>query len=177
MDAGRGQIVEQGKKMLRDLEETADGLKKVPHSGIDQKASSHLTSPNVTPYRSFQARKRFDKSNKEAVTNRSALERLANNRTVGSSKDLERLKTKTREAEEDFSLARQAFRQQEEALKNLHSKVYTQELPRIMTVRMGPDPTRNTPPHPHSPFLTTLCRNCNSRRPKGVGRLSVISWA
>lgn len=58
---------------------------------------------------------------------------------MGSSRDLERLKVKTREAEEDFSLARQAFRQQEEALKNLHSKVYIQELPRIMTVRMVPD--------------------------------------
>lgn len=68
------------------------------------------------------------------MESRAALERLHANRAVGTSRDLEKLQTKTRKAEEGFSLARQAFRQQEEALKNLHAKLYSQELPRIMTV-------------------------------------------
>jgi hypothetical protein len=56
------------------------------------------------------------------------------NRQAGMSKDLEKMQAKTRKAEEGASLARQAFRQQEEALKNLYTKIYSHELPRIMTV-------------------------------------------
>jgi len=78
-------------------------------------------------------RKKFDKSNKAAVENRSTLESLRANRGVATSRDMEKLQNKTRAAEERFSVARQTFRQQEETLKNLHTKYYSQELPRIMS--------------------------------------------
>lgn len=78
-------------------------------------------------------RKKFDKSNKVAVKNRNALESLRLNRGAATSRDMEKLQKETRTAEERFSAARQAFRQQEESLKNLHTKYYSQELPRIMS--------------------------------------------
>lgn len=108
MEQSRNQTLEQGNQLIKNMEDTTLNLKK--------------------------AGKKFTKTNKEAIDYRSALEKLHQNRTVGMSKDLEKLQKKTRKAEEDFSLARQALRQQEESLKNLHSKLYSQELPRLMLV-------------------------------------------
>lgn len=108
MEQSRNQAIEQGNQLLKEMTDATQGLKK--------------------------ANNRLTKTNKEAVDKRSTLERLHQSRTVGMSRDLEKLQKKTRKAEEDYSLARQAMRQQEESLKNLHAKLYSQELPRLMTV-------------------------------------------
>lgn len=81
-----------------------------------------------------QARKHFDQSNREVVDTRSALERLHSQRQLGQNRDLEKAQARNRTAEERFASARQNFRLQEEALKSLQTKLYSQELPRIITV-------------------------------------------
>jgi hypothetical protein len=75
-----------------------------------------------------KARKKFDQSNKDVTAHRTAL-----SSALGDTPQLERLQVKARAAEERFAGARQTFRLQEEALKNLQSKLYSQELPRIMS--------------------------------------------
>lgn len=81
-------------------------------------------------------RKKFDQSNKEAIESRTALERM---QAVGS-RDLQKMQTKSRASEERLASSRQSYRQQEEAHRALQSKMYVQELPRIMTVPFSADP-------------------------------------
>lgn len=108
MEANRKQLIDQGKQLSKDIQESTQLLKK--------------------------ARKTFDQSNKELVGCRIAMEKAREHSQLGTDKDLSKLQTKTRIAEERFNNARQNFRLQEEALKSLQTKLYSQELPRILTV-------------------------------------------
>lgn len=63
-----------------------------------------------------------------------ALEKAQNRTPTLDKREVEKMQARHRQAAERFTAARQSFRLQEEGLKNLQSKMYTHELPRIMTV-------------------------------------------
>lgn len=107
MQTNRRQLVEQGTQLTKNIQEAAISLKK--------------------------ARKQFDQSNKDLSKQRAALEKLQAQRQLTEGGDLGKIQAKMRAAEERFTGSRQTFRLQEEALKSLQAKLYTQELPRIMS--------------------------------------------
>lgn len=109
MEANRKQLLGQGKQLRKDIQESTQLLKK--------------------------ARKAFDQSNKDLVDCRIAMEKARDQSQLGTGKELCKLQAKTRVAEERFNNARRNFRLQEEALKSMQTKLYSQELPRIMTVQ------------------------------------------
>ena len=62
------------------------------------------------------------------------MERTQAARQLDEEVNVEKMQARSRAAEERFITARQSFRLQEEALKTLHTRLYSQELPRIMSV-------------------------------------------
>lgn len=80
-------------------------------------------------------RRTYEKAIKELSDTRLALDNYHATTVNGNGKDLEQLQQRLKRAEEAYASARSKFRQSEEEHKNIHSKLYSIELPKIMTVR------------------------------------------
>lgn len=110
MEANRKQSIRETESISKELKEASESLHKL--------------------------RRAYEKSSKEVADARMAIENYHATTVNGNGKDLERLQARLQKAEDALAAARQKFKSIEESHRSIHSKLYSIELPRIMTVKL-----------------------------------------
>ncbi len=110
MEASRKQSIKETEAISKELKEASGSLHKL--------------------------RRAYEKGSKEVADARMSIENYHATTVNGNGKDLERLQTRLQKAEDALTMARQKFRNIEESHRNIHSKLYSMELPRIMSVSL-----------------------------------------